>query len=120
VAEVTARQIDGGLRIMAIYLMLTKLTKEGRKRIMDNPERLKEVNAEVEAFGVQIITQYFLMGPYDFMNIIRADDNWNATQVAMELGSRGTLETMTVPAMEIDSFISYMKAMKDARRMRRE
>ncbi|MDO8473894.1 MAG: GYD domain-containing protein [Dehalococcoidia bacterium] len=101
---------------MAMYLMLTKLTERGRKRIMDHPERIKEVNKEVEDMGVEIVSQYFLMGPYDFVNIIRADDNWNATQVAMELASRGTLETMTLPAMEIDSFISYMSAMKHARR----
>ncbi len=103
---------------MATYLMLTKLTERGRKRIMDDPERIKEVNKEVEAMGVEILSQYFLMGPYDFVNIIRADDNWNATQVAMELGSRGTLETMTLPAMEMESFISYMKAMKEGRRRR--
>ncbi len=103
---------------MATYLMLTKLTERGRKRIMDDPERIKEVNKEVESMGVEILFQYFLMGPYDFVNIIRADDNWNATQVAMELGSRGTLETMTLPAMEMESFINYLKAMKDARRNR--
>ncbi len=101
---------------MAMYLMLTKLTERGRKRIMDDPGRIKEVNKEVESMGVQIVSQYFLMGPYDFVNLIRADDNWNATQVAMELASRGTLETMTLPAMEVDSLITYMKAMKEGRR----
>ncbi|MBI2958138.1 MAG: GYD domain-containing protein, partial [Chloroflexi bacterium] len=68
--------------------------------------------------GVKILSQYFLMGPFDFVNVIEADDNWNATQVAMELGSRGTLKTLTMPAMEVDSFISYMKAMKAAKRKR--
>jgi len=38
--------------------------------------------------------------------------------VALEPGSRGTLETTTMPALEIDSFIRYLKAMKEGKRSR--
>lgn len=47
---------------MAIYVMLTTLTDEGRKTIKDNPMRIKQVNKEVEALGVKIIAQYALLG----------------------------------------------------------
>ena len=46
---------------MAVYLMLTTLTDEGRKRIKENPGRIKEVNTEVEAMGVKILGQYALL-----------------------------------------------------------
>ena len=36
---------------MAVYLMLTTLTDEGRKTIKLKPERIKEVNKEVENMG---------------------------------------------------------------------
>jgi uncharacterized protein with GYD domain len=82
--------------------MLTKLTDEGRKTIKSNPKRIQEVNKEVEAMGVKILCQYFLLGPYDFVNILEAPDNKVMSKVALELGARGTVETMTMAAMPID------------------
>jgi len=86
---------------MAVYVMLTSLTDEGRKTVKESPKRLKEVNREVEAMGVKILAQYALLGPYDFLNILDAPDN-KISRVAIELGSRGTLQTMTMAAMTID------------------
>jgi uncharacterized protein with GYD domain len=87
---------------MATYIMLTTLTDEGRKTIRANPKRLKEVNREVESMGVKILAQYALLGPYDFINILEAPDNKTVSHVALELGSRGTLQTMTMAAMTVD------------------
>ena len=90
---------------MAIYVMLTTLTDEGRKTVKQNPRRIKEVNKEVEAMGVKILAQYALLGPYDFINILEAPDNIAISKVAMELGSRGTLQTMTMAALTVDEFM---------------
>jgi uncharacterized protein with GYD domain len=87
---------------MAVFVMLTSLTDEGRKTLKQNPQRIKEVNKEVEAMGVKILAQYSLLGPYDFVNILDAPDNKAVAKVALELGSRGTLQTMTMAAMSID------------------
>ena len=90
---------------MAIYVMLTTLTDEGRKTIKDKPKRIKEVNQEVESMGVKVLAQYALLGPYDFVNILDAPDNIAIAQVATELGARGTLQTLTMAAMSLDEFI---------------
>ena len=89
---------------MAIYVMFTTLTDEGRKTLKSNPQRIKEVNKEVEAMGVKILVQYAILGPYDFINILEAPDNKAISKVAVELGSRGTLQTMTMAAMTIEEF----------------
>ncbi len=94
---------------MSLYIMLTTLTEEGRKTVKGNPERIKEVNKEVEAMGVKILSQHAVMGPYDFVNILDAPSNEEVSKVAIELGSRGTLKTMTMPAFGIDEFIAYLK-----------
>ena len=91
---------------MAIYVMLTSLTDEGRKTVKANPKRLREVNKEVEAMGVKIVAQYALLGPYDFINILEAPDNKTVSKVAIELGSRGTLQTMTMAAMPVEDLTS--------------
>jgi uncharacterized protein with GYD domain len=90
---------------MAIYVMLTTLTDEGRKTIKANPKRIKEVNKEVEAMGVKILGQYAVLGPYDFVNILEAPDNKTVSKVALELGARGTLQTMTMAAMTVDELM---------------
>ncbi|MFC2005570.1 GYD domain-containing protein [Chloroflexota bacterium] len=89
---------------MAVYVMLTTLTDEGRKTLKSSPNRIQEVNKEVEAMGVKILAQYALLGPYDFVNILEAPDNKTISKVAVELGSRGTLQTMTMAAMAVDEF----------------
>lgn len=94
---------------MPIYIMLTTLTDEGRKTIKVNPERIKEVNKEVEAMGVKILAQYALLGPYDFVNILEAPDNETITRVAIELGSRGTVQTLTMAALTVEELIKALK-----------
>ena len=95
---------------MAIYVMLTNLTDEGRKTIKENPGRIKEVNKEVEAMGVKLLAQYALMGPYEFLNVIEAANNETVAKVAVELGSRGTLQTLTMPAIRLDDLIKTLKS----------
>ena len=90
---------------MAIYVMLTSLTNEGRVTVKQSPERIKEVNREVEAMGVKILAQYVVLGPYDFINILEAPDNNTIARIALELSSRGTLHTITMAAMTLDEFI---------------
>jgi uncharacterized protein with GYD domain len=89
--------------------MLTTLTDEGRKTLKNNPERIQDVNKEVEAMGIQIISQLSLLGPYDFMNILEAPNNEAVVKLAVELGSRGTLQTLTMAAMPIEKLIETLK-----------
>ena len=94
---------------MAIYIMQTTLTDEGRKTTKANPQRILEVNKEVENMGVKILAQYAVLGQYDFLNILEAENNEDIVRVAMELGSRGTLQTTTLAAMKVDEFIASLK-----------
>ncbi len=94
---------------MPIYIMTTTLTDEGRKTIKDKPERIKEVNKEVEGMGVKILSQYAVLGQYDFINILEAPGNEAVARLAIELGVRGTLQTTTLAAMKLDDFINSMK-----------
>lgn len=95
---------------MPIYVMLTTLTDEGMKTLKHKPERIKEVDKEVmDRFGIKILAQYAVMGPYDFVNIIEAPDNDSVVKMAIELGSRGTIRTLTMPAIEIDQLIKDLK-----------
>ena len=94
---------------MARYILLSKLTTEGRETLKNRPERIKEVNREVESFGVKVLEQYAVLGPYDFVNIVEAPDNDAVFRMSVELGSRGTIEIMSMPATSIDKLIESLK-----------
>ncbi len=89
---------------MARYIMLSTLTDEGRKTIRMRPERIKEVNKEIEKMGAKVVCQYAVLGQYDFVNIIEAPDNETITRISIELGSRGTVQLLTLSAINIDEF----------------
>jgi len=94
---------------MATYIMLSRLTDEGRKTLKERPERLQEVNKEVEAMGGRITAQYAVLGGYDFVNVIEAPSNEVIARISVELGARGTIEMTTFPAIGIPTFIEMLK-----------
>jgi len=94
---------------MPRYILLSKLTDEGWKTIKERPERIKEVNKELEAFGVKVLSQYATLGEYDFVNVVEAADNKTIAKISIELGSRGTIQITTIPAIHIDEFITSIK-----------
>ena len=94
---------------MAVYVVLSRLTDEGRKTLKTKPERVKEVNAEISKMGAKVLHQYALLGKYDFLTILDAKDNVSIAKIMVELGSRGTLETMTLSAIPVDDFLASLK-----------
>jgi uncharacterized protein with GYD domain len=90
---------------MPHYILLSNLTDEGWKTIKQKPERIKEVNQELQAFGVKVISQYAVLGPYDFINIIEAPNNETVAKLSIELGSRGTIKIVSMAAVPIDDFM---------------
>lgn len=94
---------------MATYIMLTSLTDQGRKTLKANPNRIKEVNKEVEGMGGKVVAQYAVLGMYDFVNVIEAADNETIARISVELGSRGTLSIMTLPAIPVEQFAKKVK-----------
>jgi uncharacterized protein with GYD domain len=94
---------------MSVYLLLTTLTDSGRKALQDDPEILKEINKETELMGVKILTQYALLGQYDFVNIVEAPNNEVVAKLAIRLSAKGTTQTLTLAAISIDDLISTLK-----------
>ncbi len=90
---------------MPVYILLSTLTAEGRKTVKERPNRIQEVDQEMEAMHVKVISQHAVIGPYDFVNIVEAPDNETIMRASAELGSRGTVQIVSMPAIPIDEFI---------------
>jgi uncharacterized protein with GYD domain len=94
---------------MPYYVVLSTLTDDGRETLKERPERILEVNQEIEKMGVKVLQQYAVLGPYDFINIVEAPDNITVMKMSVELGSRGTVQLMTLPAIPVEELISNLK-----------
>ena len=91
---------------MPTYIMLSTLTPEGVQTIKNNPERIREVNKEVEQLGATVKAQWATLGHFDFINVVEAPDETTMARVSLELGSRGTAQYETLAAIPIDDFIA--------------
>lgn len=94
---------------MPLYVLMSTLTDEGWKTVKEKPERIKEVNREIEKYGAKVLYQYATLGPFDFVNVVEAPDNRTIARISLELGSRGTVQIKSMPAIPIDEFISAVK-----------
>jgi uncharacterized protein with GYD domain len=93
---------------MSTYVLLSSLTPEGGQTLHSHPERLAEVNREIDGFGCTVVAQYALLGQYDFLTIIEAPDNETIAHLSVDLSSRGTVHITTLPAIPIDSFVDKL------------
>ena len=62
--------------------MLSTLTPEGVQTIKNNPQRIREVNKEIEQLGARSRRSGRCSGRFDFVNIVEAPDErpWRASR----------------------------------------
>jgi len=94
---------------MPQYVMLSRLTDHGAKTIRENPNRILEVDEELKAMGVDVISQFAVLGEYDFVSIVEAPDNLAIAKASVELGARGSVRIETMPAIPVDELIGSIK-----------
>jgi uncharacterized protein with GYD domain len=94
---------------MPQYVMLSRLTDHGAKTIRENPNRILEVDEELRAMGVEVISQFAVLGEYDFVSIVEAPDNLAIAKASVELGARGSVRIETMPAIPVDELIGSIR-----------
>ncbi len=90
---------------MPTYLLLSTLSPEGVQTIKNNPQRIREVNKEIEQLGATVKAQWAVLGRFDFINVVEAADEQTMARISLELGSRGTARYESLAAIPIDEFI---------------
>ena len=92
-----------------VFVLLSQVTEKGAATIKGRPERVKEVNREIEAFGVRVLHQYAVLGPYDFVTVVEAPDRASVARMSVELAARGTVRIQSLPAIPIEDFLAKFK-----------
>jgi len=93
---------------MPTYILLTTLTAQGVQTLKANPDRLRQVNQDVEELGAKVLHQWATLGPYDFINVVEAPDAAAVAKVSVALGARGSAKLQTLTALSIDEFLSAL------------
>jgi uncharacterized protein with GYD domain len=93
---------------MPTFVLLSTLTPEGVQTLKNNPQRLREVNKEIEQLGATVKAQWAVLGRFDFVNVVEAPDEKAMARVSLELGSRGTARYESLAAIPIDDFIAAL------------
>jgi uncharacterized protein with GYD domain len=98
---------------VATFILLSTLTENGAQTIKQEPARILAVNQELERMGLRVVSQWAVLGPYDFVNVVEAPDNVTVARVSALLSSRGSVRIMTLPAIAIDEFIEGLQGHAD-------
>ena len=93
---------------MPTYVILSNLSEQGLQTLRANPERIRDVNKDVEELGARILHQWFLLGPYDFVNVIEAPDAATVARIAVALGARGSTRMQSYEALDVDAFVGVL------------
>jgi len=88
-----------------VYILLSTLTQQGMQTLVSHPDRLKQVNADMEELGAKVLQQWFTLGPFDFLNIVEAPDANTIARVSVALSARGSVKVETLTALEVDEFL---------------
>lgn len=93
---------------MPMYILLSTLSTQGVQTLKSNPERLREVNRDVEELGARVIHQWATLGEVDFINVVEAPDEATIARVSVALGARGSTRIRTLPALTIDELLTAL------------
>lgn len=93
---------------MPKYLMLSTLSEQGLQTLRANPDRVREVNRDVEEMGAKVVHQWFVLGPYDFVSIIEAPDASTIARISVALGARGSVHTQSYEMLEVDDLLNLL------------
>ena len=93
---------------MPIYILLSTLTQQGVQTLKSNPERLRQVNRDVEELGCRVLHQWATLGEFDFVNVVEAPDTETVARVSVALAARGSTRVHTLPALTIDDFVATL------------
>ena len=95
---------------MPIYLMLTTLTAQGVQTLKANPNRLREVNRDVEELGATVLHQWATIGEYDFVNIVEAPDAATIAKISLALGARGSAKLQSLELLDLDTLMAALES----------
>ena len=87
------------------YLLFSTLSPQGLQTLQATPERVFEVNRELESSDVKVMQQWALLGSYDMLSVVTAPDSAAVAKVSAEMSARGSARIDTLTVVELDDLL---------------
>ena len=86
---------------MAIYFLLGRLSSDGQRMLQSNPDLVSDTAASLEVEGARVLGQYAVLGHYDYITMVLADENEAVARLSAEFGARTGLHFETLSAVAV-------------------
>ncbi|MDE2939563.1 MAG: GYD domain-containing protein [Chloroflexota bacterium] len=86
---------------MPLYFLMGNITENGQRRLRANPDLVVESVRDCECEGAEILTQYAVLGRFDFVMLAEADDNDAVARLSLEMSYRVGMHIETLPAIAL-------------------
>ncbi len=86
---------------MPLYFLMGNITENGQRRLRDNPNLVVESVRDCDVEGAEILTQYAVLGRFDFVMLAEADDNDAVARLSLEMSHRVGMHIETLPAIAL-------------------
>jgi uncharacterized protein with GYD domain len=93
---------------MFTYVGLIQLTPEGRENLKEAPKYLEKIKGFVEEEKGIIETVFAMMGPYDFVAIVKYPTIEAAFRALAKIGTLEVVKTETFPVEEVELFMKAL------------
>jgi len=90
------------------YVGLVRLTDEGQEKLHEAPMYLEKIEKIIVEEGGVLEDVYAVMGPWDFLAIVKYPDNETAFRVLARIGMLEVVKTETFPAEKVDIFLKAL------------
>ena len=93
---------------MFTYAGLITLTPEGHEALDKAPEYLERFKKLIEEEGGVLEETFALMGPWDFLAIVKYPDNAAAFRALAKIGKLEVIKTETFPIEKVEVFVKTL------------
>ena len=94
---------------MPAYVLLSRLSTEGMKAVVEKPERIRHIREVLEEYEANVLADYQLLGKYDHCTVFEVSDNFRAQKAALQQELTSSTESLLLPGIDIDLFERMVK-----------
>ena len=91
---------------MAVCVLLSTLTEEGKKALKNNPEKIVNYNKALEVLGIRVVGQYALVGQYDLLEIFEGDSKEAICKAGLDLADLGIHQTVALMGLSMEELVA--------------
>ena len=89
---------------MVRYIVLMRLSKEGKENIREAPQRFASTQRAMKACDIKLIDMYATLGPYDYLMVIEAPNEKVIFKFVAMISADGEIYTETWRALPFEEF----------------